>query len=54
MNPIVGTLPSFEHMHNQAVAVAPQIPNNGKWALGLEVCLPQLTKSIIFYIVMLF
>ncbi|CAK9326826.1 unnamed protein product [Citrullus colocynthis] len=36
MNPIVGTLPSFEHMHNQAVAVAPQIPNNGKWALGLQ------------------
>ncbi|XP_038892877.1 SNF1-related protein kinase catalytic subunit alpha KIN10-like isoform X1 [Benincasa hispida] len=36
MNPIVGALPSFERMHNQVVAVAPQIPNNGKWALGLQ------------------
>ncbi|XP_050946761.1 SNF1-related protein kinase catalytic subunit alpha KIN10-like isoform X6 [Cucumis melo] len=36
-DPIVGPLPSLEHiMQNQAVAVTPQIPNNGKWALGLQ------------------
>ncbi|KGN50804.2 SNF1-related protein kinase catalytic subunit alpha KIN10-like isoform X2 [Cucumis sativus] len=33
-NPIVG--PKIPIMHNQAVAVTPQIPNNGKWALGLQ------------------
>lgn len=50
-DPIVGPLPSLEHiMQNQAVAVTPQIPNNGKWALGLQVCVSTTVTKLITHI----
>lgn len=53
MRPTVATLPAVERMDNQVVGIMPQIPVNGKWALGLQVCLMRSCKSTIFYILIL-
>lgn len=37
MRPNVATGPSFGGMDNQVMGLTPQIPVNGKWALGLQV-----------------
>ncbi|XP_023007674.1 SNF1-related protein kinase catalytic subunit alpha KIN10-like isoform X1 [Cucurbita maxima] len=34
--PVAATLPSFERMNDEVVGITPQIPADGKWALGLQ------------------